>query len=138
MGIFWVTFPIFFSQKSFVPNAPGALYSPPKIKPNTTTWETIMEALPPKGNEKIKCYLIVSEPAIAQISITRLLSRIKGTLPLLGQTFYEIPNTRFHEYYSIFSKNLDDLSSQIAVRNSKLALPYNLLDPKHVANSIYI
>ena len=83
-------------------------------------------------------YLLTLEPALAQISITHLLSRIKGTLPLLGQANYEIPNLRFQEYFFAFRKNLEDLSQQIAIRNSKLALPYNLLDPKNVANSIFI
>ncbi len=91
----------------FVPNAPGALYIPPRIDESNTTWATICRALPPKSTDKLihrewirfECNLffyfyyfhLFIAPALSQMSLTFLLSEVKQKdIPMLGYGVYPL------------------------------------------------
>jgi len=113
-----------FDYYGFIPNVPGALYTPPRINERNTTWDTIFQALPPK------------EPTLSQISITYLLSQVQQkSMPLIGQAVYP---AAWKNQVTQFQKNLTELSKAIEDREKGKPYPYLYLDPAQVANSIYI
>ncbi|XP_075869648.1 hydroperoxide isomerase ALOXE3-like [Nelusetta ayraudi] len=110
---------------TFYPNAPLLLHKPPPTTKGQTSQGTILETLPNVGE-------------ITIFNITALLLSEKYTDQVLLGTY---PEQRFNErapevMMKRFQAELAHLTEDITVRNEKLGIPYNYMNPTCIENSV--
>ncbi|XP_054431605.1 polyunsaturated fatty acid lipoxygenase ALOX15 [Pteronotus mesoamericanus] len=111
---------------AWVPNAPGTMRQPPPTTKDVTM-ETVMATLPN------------FHQASRQTFITWVLGRRQPVMVALGQHKEEYFSDAEHKaVLTKFREELAALDEEIGVRNAKLDMPYDYLQPRMVENSVTI
>nr|XP_057913951.1 polyunsaturated fatty acid 5-lipoxygenase-like isoform X1 [Doryrhamphus excisus] len=112
---------------SWIPNAPSTMRKPPPNRKGSANMTLIMDTLPDRGRSS---WHLGAVWALSQFQENEL---YLGTYP--DKHFIEKPVKVAMEK---FRKNLADISSAIKRRNKKEKLPYDLLNPNKIPNSVAI
>ncbi|XP_076146962.1 polyunsaturated fatty acid lipoxygenase ALOX15B-like [Alosa pseudoharengus] len=116
-----------FDYGAWMPNLPTALRKPPPKVKGQTTEKTILETLPDKGTT-------VNGMAVLKLLSTKSTDHYPlGSFP---EDLFDEDGPRNH--IKDFQKQLEKLSGEIEGRNKSLELPYTLLNPTNVDNSVAI
>ncbi|XP_033940092.1 polyunsaturated fatty acid lipoxygenase ALOX15B-like isoform X1 [Pseudochaenichthys georgianus] len=111
----------------WMPNSPSTMQLPPPTRKGTTSEETLLQALPNKG-----------ETANAMATLWLLSNSVSDTVHLGHYPDAKFDETIPCELIRAYQGELQTLSAHIRLRNLSLEVPYTYMDPEKVENSVAI